>query len=338
VEPLRNTLPDGGLAANDETMQVKWLRLSGLGLMATVSLYAGATLWAGRGGWQVALTSISFRDLLIIVSLVSMGVLLRAGRWHCYIHLLQWNVPLLPSISAFVASFALTATPAKSGELAKVVLLRSQYPISLSQGAGVLLIERLGDLFAVMVLTIGGLSLFVDLSGYVLASFIVFGAVVLAVANFRVVLVRVQAIPRLRNLSLRLTGMLDAVRLLMRPVPLLTGGGIALAAWSCEALAFHYLIGRLGIHSSLLISFSVYGLSTLAGALSMLPGGLGSVEVVMAFLLTRLAAPTAAATVAVVIFRLCTLWLFSLIGAVCMAAWLIVSARHRHPNFVAEAQ
>ena len=338
MEPLRNTLPDGGLAANDETMQAKWLRLSGLGLMATVSVYAGATLWAGRGGWQVALTSISFRDLLIIVSLVSMGVLLRAGRWHCYIHLLQWNVPLLPSISAFVASFALTATPAKSGELAKVVLLRSQYPISLSQGAGVLLIERLGDLFAVMVLTIGGLSLFVDLSGYVLASFIVFGAVVLAVAKFRVVLVRVQAIPRLRNIGLRLVGMLDAVRLLMRPVPLLAGGGIALAAWSCEALAFHYLIGRLGIHSSLLISFSMYGLSTLAGALSMLPGGLGSVEVVMAFLLTRLAAPTAAATVAVVIFRLCTLWLFSLIGAVCMAAWLIVFARYRHPNFVAEAQ
>jgi uncharacterized protein (TIRG00374 family) len=87
-----------------------------------------------------------------------------------------------------------------------------------------------------------------------------------------------------------------------------------------------------------LISFSIYGLSTLAGALSMLPAGLGSVEAVMTFLLTRLAAPTSAATVAVVIFRLCTLWLFSLIGAVCMAAWMIVFAKHRHPNFVAEAQ
>ena len=219
MEPLRSTLPDNNLVANGESMQAKWLRLSGFALMATVSAYAGATLWAGRGGWQVALKSISLRDLLIIVSLVSMGVLLRAGRWHCYIHLLQWNVPLLQSISAFIASFALTATPVKSGELAKVVLLRSQHQISLSQGAGVLLIERLGDLFAVMVLAVGGLTLFVDLSGYVLASFMVFGAVVVLAVKCRVVLVRVQAIPALRKLSHTLLNMLDAVGLLMQPIP-----------------------------------------------------------------------------------------------------------------------
>ncbi len=338
MEPLQSPLPDNNLVANGESMQGKWLRLSGFALMATVSAYAGATLWAGRGGWQVALTSISLRDLLIIVSLVSMGVFLRAGRWHCYIHVLQWNVPLLQSISAFVASFALTATPVKSGELVKVVLLRSQHQISLSQGAGVLLIERLGDLFAVIMLAIGGLTLFVDLSGYVLASFVAVGAVVFLAATCRGALVRVQTIPALRNLGLRLTNMLDAVWLLMRPVPLLAGGSVALAAWGCEALAFHYLVGRLGIDSSLLISFSIYGLSTLAGALSMLPGGLGSMEAVMAFLLTRLGAPVSAATVAVVIFRLCTLWLFSLIGAICMSAWMIFVARHRHPNLVAEAQ
>jgi uncharacterized membrane protein YbhN (UPF0104 family) len=338
LEPLRSTLSDGGLVAGDESIQARWLRLSGLVLMAIVSVYAGATLWAGRGGWQVALNSISLHDLVVIVSLVSIGVLLRAGRWHCYIHLLHWNVPLMQSISAFVASFALTATPAKSGELAKVVLLRGQYRISLAQGAGVLLIERLGDLFAVIVLAIGGLALFVDLSGYVLASFAVFGVVVLAVVKCRAVLARVQAVPQLRNIALKLAGVLDAVALLMRPVPLLAGGGIALAAWSCEALAFHYLLGRLGIQSSLLVSFSIYGLSTLAGALSMLPGGLGSVEAVMTFLLTRLAVPTSTAAVAVVIFRLCTLWLFSLIGAACMAAWMIVFAKQRNSNFVTEAQ
>jgi len=319
-------------------MQSKWLRRSGFVLMAMVSIYAGATLWAGRGGWQLALTAISLGDILTIVGLVSTGFLLRAGRWHYYIRVLQWDVPLLHSISAFVASIALTATPAKSGELAKVVLLRSQHKISLSQGAGVLLIERLGDLFAVIVLAIGGLTLFIDLSSYVLASAIVVGVVVFLAAKYRVVLVRVQAIPKLRNPSLRLTNMLDAVWLLMRPIPLLVGGSVALAAWSCEALAFHYLVGRLSIHSSLSISFSIYGLSTLAGALSMLPGGLGGVEAVMAFLLTRLGAPTSVATVAVVIFRLCTLWLFSLIGAIFMFAWMIFFTKRRHPTLVVEAQ
>ena len=336
MEPLRSTLPDDSLVTDDESMQSKWLRRSGFILMAMVSVYAGATLWAGRGGWQLALTAISLGDILIIVGLVSIGFLLRAGRWHYYIRILQWDVPLLHSISAFVASIALTATPAKSGELAKALLLRSQHKISLSQGAGVLLIERLGDLFAIIVLSIGGLTLFIDLSSNVLASVIVVGVVAFLAAKFRVVLVRVQAIPKLHNPSLRLINMLDAVWLLMQPIPLLVGGSVALAAWSCEALAFHYLVGRLGIHSSLLISFSIHGLSTLAGALSMLPGGLGGFEAAMAFLLTRVAAPTSVATVAVVIFRLCTLWLFSLIGAIFMCAWMIFFTK-RNPNLVVEA-
>jgi uncharacterized protein (TIRG00374 family) len=319
-------------------MQSKWLRRSGFILMGMVSVYAAATLWAGRGGWQLALTAISPDDVLIIVGLVSIGFLLRAGRWHYYIRVLQWDVPLLHSILAFVASIALTATPAKSGELAKAVLLRSQHRISLSQGAGVLLIERLGDLFAVIVLAIGGLTLFIDLSSYVLVSVIVVGVVALLAAESRVVLVRVLAIPKLRTAGLRLINMLDAVRLLMRPIPLAIGGSVALAAWSCEAVAFHYLVGRLGIHSSLLISFSIYGLSTLAGALSMLPGGLGGFEAVMAFLLTRLAAPTSVATVAIVIFRLCTLWLFSLIGVIFMSGWMIFFTKPRRPNLVVEVQ
>lgn len=66
---------------------------------------------AGHGSWKVAVAAISLRDILIIVGLVSIGFLLRAGRWHYYTHVLNWDVPLLHSLTAFVASIALTATP-----------------------------------------------------------------------------------------------------------------------------------------------------------------------------------------------------------------------------------
>jgi len=220
----------------------------------------------------------------------------------------------------------------------------SGLPLLLAFGLFVLFIGLLPNVGFVEIfvsaigLVICGLALFIDLSNYVLASVVVVGMVVFLAAKCRAVLERVQAIPRLRNASLRLVEMLDAVWALMRPIPLLVGGSVALAAWSCEALAFHYLVGRLGIHSSLLLSFSIYGLSTLAGALSMLPGGLGGVEAVMTFLLTRLGAATSAATVAVVIFRLCTLWLFSLIGVIFMSGWMIFFTKRRHPNLVVQAQ
>src|ERR1019366_5910517 len=161
--------------------------------------------------WPFTLGAISWYDILIVIALVAVGLLIRAARWHYYLNVLDWRIPLGPSLLAFVASIALTATPGKAGELIKFVLLRSRFPISLTKGSGILLIERLGDLFAVIALAIGGLTLFIDLSSYVLASVIVVGAVVVLATKSRVMLVRAQAIPKLRALSLKLMNMLDAV-------------------------------------------------------------------------------------------------------------------------------
>jgi uncharacterized membrane protein YbhN (UPF0104 family) len=59
----------------------------------------------------------------------------------------------------------------------------------------------------------------------------------------------------------------------------------------------------------------------------MLPGGIGGVEVVMVLLLMRLAAPTSIAAVAVLVLRLCTLGLFSLIGFAFLFGWMILLSR-----------
>ena len=52
-----------------------------------------------------------------------------------------------------------------------------------------------------------------------------------------------------------------------------------------------------------------------------MPGGLGSFEVVMVLLLSRLGMPVATATLPVVLFRLCTLWLASFVGLIAMVGW-----------------
>lgn len=303
-----------------------------LALAAMAILYACATAWAGRDGWQVAMTNLSATDLVAVIGLVLAGFLLRAGRWHYYIRVLKWTVPPWRSFSAFVASIALTTTPGKAGELVKVALLREYHQVSLSQGAGVLLVERLGDLMAVLVLATAGLTVFAGLAGYALVSGAIAVAAVVAVSHPRLgaaVLQRLATVPRLAPLCHRLLHAFDSARLLMRPAPMAIGCGLALAAWSCEALAFHLLIARLGVISPLLTSFSIFGLATLAGALSMLPGGIGGVEVVMVFLLTQLGAEAATAAVAVVIFRFSTLWLFSLIGVLFMTGWMASLSRRK---------
>jgi uncharacterized protein (TIRG00374 family) len=330
VESVVRTLQGARFAASERAIQRKWVRRSLLVLIAIAGVYAGATLWIGPDAWRTALDAVSTRDILIVIGLVMIGFLLRAGRWHYYVRVLDWDVPLVPSLTAFVASFALTATPGKAGELVKAALLRTRHDVSLTQGVGILMIERLGDLLALIMLALGGLTLFIDLRGYVIASLVVVGVAALIASQSqiaRAITMRISAASQLRTVALKLLNALDAGKQLLRPLPVLVGGALALAAWSCEGLAFHLLVGHLAIHSPLPISFSIFSFSTLAGAMSMLPGGIGGVEVVMALLLTRLAAPASVAAVAVLLFRLCTLWLFSVIGFAFLLGWLILLSR-----------
>jgi uncharacterized protein (TIRG00374 family) len=316
--------------ALSEREESSWIARSVIILAALAAVYAGATIWLAKDAWLKTFGTLSWRDLAVVISFVAVGLLIRAVRWHYYLHLAGWKIPLRYSVTAFIASIALTVTPGKAGEIIKFFLLRSHFRISIFEGTGILVVERVGDLVAVVLLSAAGLTLFVDLRSYFLI-----GVVLIAVAMSlicvprlrRLTLLQLTRIRLLDRLSGRLIAMGDAMNVLLRPMPCLIGGLLALIAWSSEASAFYILLDRLEIPASPLIAASIFGFATLAGVLSMLPGGVGGYEVVMGLLLTKLGASLAVATVAVVLFRACTLWLFSVIGLGFLVGWLTLLTR-----------
>src|SRR5262249_41272451 len=63
---------------------------------------------------------------------------------------------------------------------------------------------------------------------------------------------------------------------------------LALVGWFAESLAFALLLGALGTGLSLLPAMFVFTVAMIVGAVSMLPGGLGSTEATMIGLLLAL--------------------------------------------------
>ena len=304
----------------------KWLTRSLVLLAVLMCLYVGAGLWAVRGDLARASRQLPWQVIPSILCLVFAGWGLRALRWHYYVGRLRWPVPLGHSLCAFMASFAFTATPGKAGEVVKSVLLRTRHNVPLAEGAGVLLVERLGDLLAVLVLAVGGLTLLADGLVYFLAAAALVGGTTVVVSSravYQPLLSQVARVPKLAGLSEKVLRLLDTGRVLLHPTPFLVGTGIALIAWSCEGWAFHILLHGFGMRLSPLTSCSIFGIATVVGALSALPGGVGSFEVVMVLLLSRLSLPAAVATLPVVLFRFCTLWLGSFFGFLFLAGWLL---------------
>ncbi len=89
---------------------------------------------------------------------------------------------------------------------------------------------------------------------------------------------------------------------------------LGLAAWGAEATAFHWITHWLGIDVSLRYAVFVYSASMLAGAVSVLPGGLGGAEAAMVALLVFARAPMVDAVAATLLIRLAPLWFAVALG------------------------
>lgn len=162
--------------------------------------------------------------------------------------------------------------------------------------------------FLVCLLLVGGLTLFVTQERI-----------------YRPLLTRPARLSRLEPLVRKGLTLLDTSRRLLTPAPFVIGLGIAIVSWACEGWALYLVLDGFGLAVPLLTAFSIYGLATVVGAASMLPGGLGGFEAVMLLMLTTLRISPAAAVAPLVLIRFSTLWFGSLVGFGFMGGWWLLA-------------
>jgi len=302
------------------------LRALILSIVAAVAGYLAFSLW---GGWEdviAAFVQIGLSGTLLALAMSLVNYVLRFVRWQLYLAQLGHSVEWLSSLRIYLAGFALTTTPGKAGEAFRGVLLK-QHNVPFPTTFAAFISERLSDLVAIVLLTLVGLAQYPQARGIVLAG-VVGIVVVLVCLSSQMVLNKLHAWASVRQgklmaLMAHVCDMLGEARQCHRPGLLVVATLISVIAWGAEALAFYWVLGWLGADISLSFAIFVYALSMLAGALSFLPGGLGSAEAVMISLLVFKGMAAPAAVAATVFIRLATLWFAVVIG-------LVALVRSRH--------
>ena len=253
---------------------------------------------------------------------------LRFLKWHFYIRQIgAKNLAWQTSLRMFVAGFPLAVTPGKVGEALKGVWLRSAAGIPVARGISVVVAERISDGLAVLGLsTVGVIAypqywpafalIMAGLAGIVVVSQMRPLALWLLAAGERVPLLR-RAVGGLREFY-------EGSFALFRPGATLLAVGLGAISWLGEGVGFYLLLLGLGLPAGWnLFSLAVFTLSfsTVVGAVSALPGGLGAAEASIAGMLALLGGiPGAAASAATLLIRLATLWFGVGLG---LLAWLI---------------
>ena len=250
---------------------------------------------------------------------------IRFLRWQLYLRRQGVHVPRGASALVFGAGLSLAITPGKVGELVKSYLLRELYGTPVTRTAPVVVAERITDLVALLALAVIGVAAYGLQATLVIAAGAVIAAGLVLLAWPRAAHALVDLVTRPRRLERfrrPLYELYDGLAGLCRPGPLLAATAIAIPAWGAECVGFAAIVnGFPGAHVDLGLAIVIYAGTTIAGALSFLPGGLGVTEGAMILLLVQSGEhlPHATAFDATILTRLATLWFAVVLGLGCLA-------------------
>ncbi len=294
-------------------------------VIIAVVLYFSAIFISGYQEILDALQKLDSFDLLFILTLSLLNYGLRFLRWHWYVKEQGYTLPILRHGCYYLSGFALTTTPGKIGEAIRSRYLK-RHGMPYSQSLATFFMERFLDFCAIALLSCAAILHF---PGYEPLLFLVVPIIIITLLVTKTdtpfILLRKleqrRPTERIKTMTEKLHAFFNAATCLLKNRLLFGGLFIGIIAWGAEGVAFYYIMQFLEIESSLWIAIGIYSISIIIGALSFIPGGLGSTEAVMGLLLIALGAEPATAIAATLICRITTLWFAVILGAISMS-WL----------------
>jgi uncharacterized protein (TIRG00374 family) len=297
-----------------------------LGVFAAVVVVSVMTIAGDARELGRTLGDFDWPLLLPILLCTLWNYALRFLKWDWFLRLLGVrSLPRLTSLRIFLAGFSMSITPGKVGEFVKAVYVRRRTGHPVNRVMAVVTAERITDAGAMAILAVLGATRYSYGRGFI-ALMVVLGIVALFVVQRPAVLQRAvdraERFRRIASIAHHLRAFIDASASLLSPRVFAKAVAISTLSWAGECLAFFLVLVGLGLHASfelLLVATFILAVSSLAGGISMLPGGLGVADASAAGMLLLLVQDDAmnrsVAVAATLLIRFATLWFAVFIGA-----------------------
>jgi uncharacterized protein (TIRG00374 family) len=290
-------------------------------LMIGIAIYGIAiAAMSDVGKIQSALVSIGIAGWASVIGLSTFNILLRIVRWQKYLTRLGHNIPAKQNMQYFLAGFAFTLTPAKAGEAVRSLYLK-QNGVSYTDSLAALFAERLTDLIAVILLALAAAYAFEDYQLPVILAGCATLAMLPLIHSKAVRKILASASGAITNTRIskglgHLVELINSSAGLLRSGPLYGGMALSMLAAFSVSLMMYLTLKFLGVDIGMPLAVGIYATGILVGALSFLPGGLGSAEATMIGLLMLAGVELTTATAATLICRIAALWYSIAIGIV----------------------
>jgi len=290
-------------------------------IIVLISIYVGFLIFSDVEKLFSTIVSIDKFYLFGGILLWLTALLLRILRWHFFLKRITDKIPFKKSSLYFLAGYSFIFSPVRAGEIIRSPFMKRDYGIPISKTASIVLVERFYDLLAVTILISFGL-MFTEIEKTVVilpASFVV--AMLLVVRNkntFTKVLNRFSKIKIIKKMIPNVEESFDVVFNLLARRYFLVGTVASLTCALLETIGIYFFLiglnGQIGFYDLVVL----FHTANFAAAASMVPGGIGILEGSLIGLLLLYEIKYEVALSLVVLIRLMSTGMLSIIGLSCL--------------------
>jgi len=284
-------------------------------ILFAVVVYLVMAVYANLDDLSNALKSFNWIYLFLLIMFTTAGYFIRFLKWNYFLKQGQVKIGLMDNLFVFFSGLAMIITPAKLGEIWKGWLIKDINGEDLGKTVPVVIVDRFTDLIALLLLSLLGILYYEEGVSIIIIFVILFSVFIILikserVSSFLVALLEKRAGRYSRNIKI----MHQTFQETMKIKNLISMSFLGVLAWFMECLGLYLVVQGFGGQISLTVSVFIFSFASLAGAASMIPGGLGVAEATLSGLLKLFGLSSTMAIATALIVRLGTLWYGAILG------------------------
>ncbi|MGB9937686.1 MAG: lysylphosphatidylglycerol synthase transmembrane domain-containing protein [Methanobacterium sp.] len=284
-------------------------------ILFAVAVYLIMGIYADFDNLLFDIKQFNWMFFVIMIILTTMAYFIRFIKWNFFLKSIGVNLNLKDNLFVFFSGLGMIITPAKVGEIWKGWLIRDINGESLSKTVPVVIIDRVTDLIGLIILSALGILYYKEGSYILLILIVMFIGFFAAIKSKKISSKIISILEnRAGKYSKDVKSMHMTFEELMSPKNMTLMSFLSAFAWFFECLALFFVIIGFGESISVLISTFVFSFASLAGAVSMIPGGLGVAEATFSGLLQYFGLTATVSVGVAIIIRFGTLWYGAILG------------------------
>lgn len=299
-------------------------------ILFAVVVYLIMGIYAHFSDLLKALEEFNWIFLPVMIVLVTLAYFVRFIKWNYFLRNVEVRLPLKENLFVFFSGLSMTITPAKAGEIWKGWLIKEINGENLSKTIPVVIVDRVTDVVGVVILSLLGI-LFYQSGVYVLVALVILFVAFLVAIKSEAISCRLISLleSRTKKYSVDIEIAHQSFLKSVEWKYLVGTSLLSVIAWFLECLSIFFVIQGFGGSINLVLSTFLYSFSTLLGALSFIPGGLGVAEASLSGFLVFFGLNSSVAVGAALVMRLGTLWYGAILG---FLVYLIFNRRIMNPH------